>query len=226
MNLPFTVSLLHILYSIYPSSISGEESQYPDTKKHSTARLLITTSRTSYSGTDDNIYATFIGDFATSGPYSIGTFEEGGEVMRNIPLQHLIGDLQAIHLYNNGTDGWLMTDFKCFIDSHVYEFEWERQWLDTIDPVLLELYGNGYEPQAQAHYVPALSTQTILTTTKTLLTDISGIYRPDLVKMKEHHDLNVFTVSDPPPPTFSPSPSPTVSPSLPGDTNTPTASPT
>jgi hypothetical protein len=189
------IALLSVVCFCYYKVAVGMESRYPDTKIHPTAGLLITTSKISYAGTDNLIYATFIGEFATSGPYSIGSFQEGTEVMRYIPLNELIGDITSISLYNNGTDGWLMADFKCYVDTYVYEFKWDRQWLDTIDPELLDLYGDGYEPLSPAHYVPALSTQMLHSTSKTLLTDISGIYRPDLVEMKAGHDLNSFTVS-------------------------------
>lgn len=176
----FSLFLVFVVNLCGPSALA-EVDLYLDTKVHPTANLLITTSPTSYSGTMDAIYATFIGDFATTGPYNIGTFVAGVETWREVPLDHLIGELQKIHLYNNGTDGWLMSDFKCYMNSHIYEFQWNRQWLDTIDPVLLELYGNGYEPYAPQHSLPAQSTQLLHVVSKTLLTDISGIYRPKLV---------------------------------------------
>mmetsp|Transcript_7246 Transcript_7246/g.10783 ORF Transcript_7246/g.10783 Transcript_7246/m.10783 type:complete len:182 (+) Transcript_7246:144-689(+) len=179
------MSYLCCLY-IFIILVVSHCSDFPTLSPIPTATLRIKTSWASYAGTQDTIYALFTGDFASSGPYSIGSFEDGSQEVVRIPLDKVIGKLTHILLYTNGTDGWLMSDFKCIIDSSLYEFSWQRQWLDTLDPTLLELYGNGHEPYAQESdsELPGQATQMLTVVNEMLLTDQSGRYRPNLSALR------------------------------------------
>jgi hypothetical protein len=111
--------------------------------------LKISTSHSYLAGTNDPIYATFVGDFSSSGPHSIGTFTQGSKSSMTINLDKKIGDLIEIELFNYGYDGWLLSSLFCQIDDTVYEMTGSRQWIDSLDASSLSLTGNGYEPNDQ-----------------------------------------------------------------------------
>jgi hypothetical protein len=99
-------------------------------------------------GTTDQIYATFVGDFSSSGPHNLGPFLEGSTTEVTTKLSRVIGNLQSIMLQKNGTDGWLLSNFRTTINEVRYELTNPIQWLDNFDPSSFALYGNGYEPNA------------------------------------------------------------------------------
>lgn len=149
--------------------------------------LNISTSSIILSETLNNITATFIGDFSVSGPHSLGSFKEPSiTVNRIIKFDRIIGKLKQILLSNRGTDGWLMSDIRGTTEDYIYEFKWKRQWLDSIDPILLDTYGNGYEPfcQESLEQLPAKSTLLLDVINTIPVIDVSGMYRPDLASLE------------------------------------------
>mmetsp|Transcript_9558 Transcript_9558/g.15889 ORF Transcript_9558/g.15889 Transcript_9558/m.15889 type:complete len:188 (+) Transcript_9558:28-591(+) len=114
------------------------------------AQCIFKTSSSTYSGTSDSIYGSFIGDFATSGPHDLGSFDEGSKITLDVTLHKVIGNLNSVLLFTNGTDGWLLSEGStCEIDGRVFALEGRRQWLDGLDLELLQQYGDGNEPFAQ-----------------------------------------------------------------------------
>lgn len=150
------------------------------------ASLEIQTSSSQDAETMNEIMATFIGDFSESGPHSLGEFSSPGSVQnRTVVFDRVIGQIREVLLSNRGTDGWLMADFKATMGDQIYLFEWQRQWLDTIDPLLLDLYGNGYEPFAQEslEQLPAKSTLLLTVSRVVPIISGSGVYRPVLATL-------------------------------------------
>ncbi len=97
---------------------------------------------------------------SVSGPHDLGSFKLGSTVDRAIALNQNIGKLQKVILYNDGTDGWLLSYLECSMQNMLYQLSGRRQWLDSINVTLLNLYGNGYEPFSQESLedLPARST--------------------------------------------------------------------
>lgn len=126
-----------------------------------TIEMEIITSNAYLAGTNDTVYATFIGDFSTSGPHSIGSFQTGSSVIRTVPLQRVIGNLQSVLMQKDGYDGWLIADLECRLKNVKYHLTRpSRQWLANLNSNTEALYGNGYEPNAQENLsdLPASST--------------------------------------------------------------------
>jgi hypothetical protein len=172
--------------SLLKSCCLASDNNYEQLKGTLSISLEIKTSSGSYAETTDEIMATFIGDFAVSGPHSLGTFLSPGSVeTKAVVLDRVIGQLSQILLSNRGTDGWLMADMRVTMGNNLYEFNWKRQWLDTLDPTLLSLYGNGYEPfcQESLAQLPAQSTLLLDVVHTIPLIDVSGIYRPELASI-------------------------------------------
>ena len=94
----------------------------------------IGTSNVYLSGTMDDMYLTFIGSFASSGPHKIGPYSVGSMNDVSIKLQRIIGDLTSVTLQSFGFDGWLLSTLKCRINSTWYEFTNPNIWLEDIDP--------------------------------------------------------------------------------------------
>jgi hypothetical protein len=180
------ISCWLLLLSLQQSCYLAVDNNYEQLKDILHVSLEIKTSSSSYAETTDDIRATFIGDFAVSGPHSLGSFLSPGSVeIKTVVFDRVIGKLNQILLSNRGTDGWLMADMRVTMGNTLYEFVWKRQWLDTIDPTLLDLYGNGYEPfcQESLAQLPAQSTL-VLSVARTIpLIDVSGVYRPELASL-------------------------------------------
>jgi hypothetical protein len=176
-----------LLYFLYFTKLSvALDDNYEKLKAVMHVSLEIKTSSTQDAETDDEIFATFIGDFAVSGPHSLGEFSSPGSTQtRIVVFDRVIGSIRQILLSNRGTDGWLVADFKAIMGETLYQFQWQRQWLDTIDPILLDLYGNGYEPFAQEplEQLPAKSTLLLSVSQTIPIISVSGVYRPELVSL-------------------------------------------
>jgi len=112
--------------------------------------LDITTSNKYLANTIDDIYVTFIGEFASSGPHNIGSFlNRGTLVNKTVYLNRVIGRLQNVLFEKKGVDAWLLSSLSCTIDGVKYEMDIKQQWLALFDQVTAELYdNNGYEPNA------------------------------------------------------------------------------
>lgn len=121
------------------------------------------TSRSYMATTDDHVYITFVGDFSSSGPHNVGSFQIGQTQEVTTQLDRVIGDLRSVVFQKNGTDGWLLGSMRCRINLKHYEFESPTQWLDNFDPDTFAEHGNGYEPLAQSN-LPASSQMQLLVT--------------------------------------------------------------
>lgn len=185
----YVLSVLSVLCCLFMFPVPVKcvvDDHYERLKFFSSVSLLIKTSSSLHSETTDDIRITFIGDLSESGPHSLGSFLSPGElVTRHITFDRVIGRIEGILLSNRGTDGWLLADLSAVMGDTQYEFEWKRQWLDTIDPQLLDLYGNGYEPfcQESLQQLPAHSTLYLRVARTIPIVSVSGVYRPDLATL-------------------------------------------
>lgn len=117
----------------------------------------VTTSFAYLAETKDNILATFVGDFAVSGPHSLGSFPNAGSTTTvSVLLNTEIGQLQRVVMQKaSGSDQWLLSHMKCSYKNQLFELEGPRQWLDV----------GGIESDVQetAESVPAGDTITVST---------------------------------------------------------------
>ena len=143
----------------------SDERFYRDTNAMDVAdaNLLVTppvvtckvkTSNAYLAATSDLIMATFIGDFAVSGPHLLGNFPKPGSTKTvSVMLDWTIGELQQIQLQKSGGDQWLLAHMQCQLGNALYELDGPPQWLDQ----------GGIEPNVQPFPVdlPAADTLTI-----------------------------------------------------------------
>jgi len=140
----------------------------------------IKTSQIINAGTDDNIYVSFIGSFASSGPHRIGPYERGElDDNKEIILDKQIGELKSFFFQKiDGFDGWMLSTLSCTLQGVLYETTIgldDERWLDvySID-IASANEGNGYEPdQAQEKF--ASPTMEILVTGATKQYSDTGV---------------------------------------------------
>ena len=140
----------------------------------------IKTSQIINAGTDDNIYVSFIGSFASSGPHRIGPYERGAlDDNKEIILDKQIGELKSFFFQKiDGFDGWMLSTLSCTLQGVLYETTIgldDERWLDvySID-IASANEGNGYEPdQAQEKF--ASPTMEILVTGATKQYSDTGV---------------------------------------------------
>jgi hypothetical protein len=169
--------LLSILVSILLfTTLIADEKDYSDSMAISqdsenlflesvpTVDMNILTSNSYLAGTEDTIYVTFVGDFASSGPHALsGPFTEGTFTAVSVMLDRVIGRLQRVIFHTDGTDGWLLAELLCTIQGIAYTFLREPgQWLDSLSPSddANINFSSGYEPNAKGglREIPASST--------------------------------------------------------------------
>lgn len=109
-----------------------------------TMEIEIYTSTQYLAGTVDNVYATFSGDFAVSGPHLLGTFMTGTMTKLSISLDRVIGKLQRVIFSTDGTDGWLYSTVICRLQRYEYVLKGPQQWLAAFNPVSFREHGDGY----------------------------------------------------------------------------------
>ena len=130
--------------------------------------VTVFTSHTYLAETNDDIYATFVGDFATSGPHRLGSFQRGSENQQALVLNRKIGKLQGVFLENkSGTDGWLLRYLVCQILDSVYDFTINPTWLSNFDTVS-QSYDTDHQqelPVTPLLYLPVKSMTTAYTIT-------------------------------------------------------------
>ena len=112
-----------------------------------TAVLDIKTSHLPDSETKGPIFAVFMGVQGTSKISSLGSFDRGSFVQRQIDLDKNVGELQSVHLFTNSTDGWKLCYLKCELNGKLYLFESPSKWLDAFDLELFRLNGDGYSKE-------------------------------------------------------------------------------
>ena len=93
--------------------------------------LTVRTSNAYLAGTVNSIYATFVGEFSSSGTHNLGSFAVGTTVQVNVTLSRNIGRIQSLILANNQSDGWLPLYIQCIHDDEWYEFGVQSQWIST-----------------------------------------------------------------------------------------------
>jgi hypothetical protein len=122
-------------------------------------RMYILVDGDSYAGTTNNIRATFVGDFASSGPTLLGSFPKPSTAYElSIPLEREIGTLQSIWIENTGHDSLLLSQIRCRINSDVYQLDIPRVWLHTYNPAIINANNeNGFTPDADIS-LPSSST--------------------------------------------------------------------
>jgi hypothetical protein len=91
----------------------------------------IRTSNVYLAGTTDIISATIVGEFSSSGPHGLGSFDVGSAVDVSITTDRNVGKLNKLIFANNGTDGWLPLYVQCVYENEWYEFNVPRQWIST-----------------------------------------------------------------------------------------------
>jgi len=146
-------SVLHFLCWAWlaPPLHAAFDGDHLDTILSATSvEMIVTTSWTMYSDSDNNIEATFYGELSTSGPHEIGPFIERGQTLKqNVSLDRFIGPLQYITLQNRGFNGWLPSRVNCVYNRYYYTFNFPKTWVNSFDYDRFLEEGNGYEPRVQ-----------------------------------------------------------------------------
>ncbi len=160
--MPLSMFFAWLLF-VFVVKVSSDEFVYVDTNAEDivdenllqfplpVAVLNIRTSNAYLAGSADQIQVTLKGDFAVSGPHSIGPFAAGDVSTVTITLSRVIGNLNSVLLYKSGIDSYLLAHMNCLIGNKVYEMTGPRQWLDNLDPATATSYpsSKGFEPMAQ-----------------------------------------------------------------------------
>jgi hypothetical protein len=115
------------------------------------ADVALRTSNSYLAGTTDTVYATFIGDFSSSGPHALGSFTQGEKSDIVVTLDRVIGELKKVLMHKDGIDGYLLSNMQVRMRDKIYELSGPRQWLDNLDVDTEALYpaSGGYEPDVQ-----------------------------------------------------------------------------
>lgn len=140
---------------------------YPSLTNTYLARNIITLSPDPYAGTNNTVYATYIGDFSSSGPHAIVNLTTPASVItNNVTLDRRIGNLQSIWIENQGYDSLLISTWSVRIRENIYDIAIPEIWLQTFDPILKASTGDGYSPNADLN----------LPSSCTLLLEVSQSY--------------------------------------------------
>lgn len=181
------------IFFLNPYFIGGDQGRYEDSDAAFISNsnvdlverpLLYSEVRTSSqfdAGTVDMVYATYLGKFSSSGPHPIGPFTQGTTRTIATTLDRKIGDLVAVLLQTNGSDAWLLGEMSCRIGSTKYELTGPTTWLDALDPISEELYGNGFSPNAQNTDIPTATNLELVVATQYYVYTSTGLDSyPDL----------------------------------------------
>lgn len=113
------------------------------------ARNSLTVSSNPFAGTNNTVYVTFIGDFASSGPHALNGLQDPSVTYDiSVPLDRLIGNLHSVWVENPDYDSLLLSAWKIRLRENVYELAVQETWLQTFDPVLFAETGDGFSPFA------------------------------------------------------------------------------
>jgi hypothetical protein len=144
----------------YLATLALHENDEQSLQQADSVQLDIYTSHAYLAETNSTIYVIFVGDFATSGPHSLGSFpSRGSHRQLTMALSRRIGNLQGIYLENKNyihggvtiVDGWLLRYLVCQLqppnaytnvntnsaDAVMYEFTpspltWLSNLVDTV----------------------------------------------------------------------------------------------
>jgi hypothetical protein len=167
MSRPFTIAItnalrcllllvLLVVLILIPRGAHADMGYYADTiatdqhdmylaiRQPPVMQVEIHTSSQYLAGTVDNVYATFSGDFAVSGPHLLGTFLTGTATTLTLTLDRVIGRLQRVIFSTDGTDGWLYSSVICRMQQREYVLQGPQQWLQAFNPVSFKEHGDGY----------------------------------------------------------------------------------
>ena len=156
----------------YYSNTNAEE--IPGLYKLNMKKLMvldITTSNKYLADTVDDIYITFIGEFASSGPHNLGSqLVRGKLVSKSIFLDREIGRLLNVLFEKKGVDAWLVSSLSCTMDGFKYEIDIKQKWLSFYDQITAELYdSNGYEPNAAEEVQELQASETLIYPVKNVI---------------------------------------------------------
>ena len=138
----------------------------------------VVTSNIYDAGTVNPVYITYIGQFSSSGPHSLGGFMRGSTRTVVVQLTRKIGNLVKIVLQTNATDNWLMSEMHCQMEQINYELRGPRIWLDALNPLNEALYENGFSASAQID-LPSSSHIEITVTDQILVYSYTGVLPSD-----------------------------------------------
>lgn len=139
---------------IYSNTIGAADGTvYRDLQFIKTIHMTVVIDGNPYSGSNNAISATFIGDFSSSGPTSLGPFTNPNKTYSiSFPLDREIGQLVGIWVENSGYDSVLFSDIKCQIRELNYQIQIPRIWLETWNPSLItDDNDDGFSPDAGIH---------------------------------------------------------------------------
>ena len=175
----FIMTILWIILLLFVVVVISDEGYYLDTIGEevsdfylsqtpiSSLQLYVKTSNRYLAGTTDIVYATFIGDFSTSGPHGlVSSLSAGSDITESITLERIIGTLRQIRFEKKGSDGWLPRSVECRLGNVYYLLNVPNIWLDVFNTTQSTLYGDGFETESQ-EFLPASSN---------LLFDVMGSY--------------------------------------------------
>lgn len=137
------------------------------------AHNTIAVNSNQFSGTNETIFVTYIGDFSSSGPHPLHDLTNPSSIVStSILLDRTIGQLHSVWIENKGYDALLLSSWQIRIRESVYELSIEDKWLESYDAVLAAEEGDGFSPEADIK-LPSSPTQ-LLTVKSTSLyyTDI------------------------------------------------------
>lgn len=116
---------------VYGDTSAIKQNQFLLISNNPVINFNIRTSNVYLAGTNDTVSATIVGEFASSGPHDLGSFEVGSANDVLVELDRNVGKLRKLIFANNGTDGWLPMYVQCVHDNEWYEFNVPRQWIST-----------------------------------------------------------------------------------------------
>lgn len=168
-----TVSADLGVYSSSNAAFAGQDNTDLRPGTAPVLRAVATTASGPLAGTTDTIYATFIGDFSSSGPHPLGSFASGSVETVDVQLSRKIGQLQSVFLETTGTDGWVLSGLTCVLGGLSYRLAVTEMFLDKFSPSLAAETGNGYEPNSQRN-LDASSTMELFVESSTQLFTSTG----------------------------------------------------
>lgn len=146
----FLVTLSFADQKVYKNSVASREpNAHLNLEIPFIAHNSITINSNPFSGTNNTLYVTYVGDFSSSGPHAIPNLQiPSSLVSYSILLDRTIGQLQSVWIENKGYDSLLLSSWQIRIREHIYELKVEKTWLETWDAQLAEDVGDGFSPDA------------------------------------------------------------------------------
>lgn len=146
----FFVNLSCADQKVYENSVASREpNAHLNLEIPYIAHNSITINSNPFSGTNDTLFVTYIGDFSSSGPHAIPNLQfPSSLVSHSILLDRTIGQLQSVWIENKGYDSLLLSSWQIRIREQIYELKVDKTWLESWDAQLAEDVGDGFSPDA------------------------------------------------------------------------------